>query len=276
MYAPDPASHRESTIGGNIATNAGGLRCVRYGVTADSVAGLQVVLADGRVVTTGSRTRKNVVGYDLTRLFVGSEGTLGVVTEAALRLLPRPAGTPATVRAVFTTPKAAGAAVASVMAGPVTPEAMEMMDRASVDIVERYQPTGLADIAGAAVLVAQTTGMQARTAAEEIAEGWRAAGGRSVAVADGDALLEARRVSGRALNARGLRASCDVAVPLHRLAQMFAAIERISSDEGVLIPTSPTQATATCTPRCSSRKTGQQRWPRRNASCITSPRRRCG
>ncbi len=160
-----------------------------------------------------------------------------MVTEATQRLLPRPTGTPATVRAVFTTLEAVGAAVASVMAGPVTPEVMEMMDRASVDIVERYQPTGLADIAGAAVLVAQTTGIQARTAAEDIAERWRAAGGRSVAVADGDALLEARRVSGRALNARGLRASCDVAVPLHRLAQMFAAIERISTDEGVLIPT---------------------------------------
>ncbi|MDT0353081.1 FAD-binding protein [Pseudonocardia sp. DSM 45834] len=229
MYAPDPASHRESTIGGNIATNAGRLRCVRYGVTADSVAGLQVVLADGRMVTTGSRTRKNVVGYDLTRLFIGSEGTLGVVTEATLRLLPRPTGTPATVRAVFATLEAAGAAVASAMAGPVTPEVMEMMDRASVDIVERYQPTGLADIAGAAVLVAQTTGIQARTAAEETGP---------------------RRCSQRS-NASALTRACS------------------------FLP-SPTPATATCIPRCSSRTTEQRQWPRRSASCIASLRRRCG
>ncbi|MEQ7737485.1 FAD-binding oxidoreductase, partial [Escherichia coli] len=92
MYAPDPASYRQSTIGGNIATNAGGLRCVKYGVTTDSVAGLEVVLASGEVISTGARTRKNVAGYDLTSLFVGSEGTLGIVTEAVLRLVPRPTG----------------------------------------------------------------------------------------------------------------------------------------------------------------------------------------
>lgn len=92
MYAPDPASYRQSTIGGNIATNAGGLRCVKYGVTTDSVAGLEVVLANGDVVRTRSKTRKNVVGYDLTSLFVGSEGTLDIVTGATLRLRPRPVG----------------------------------------------------------------------------------------------------------------------------------------------------------------------------------------
>ena len=90
MYAPDPSSYEISTIGGNLATNAGGLRCVKYGVTRDSVLGLEVVLADGRVLRTGRRTVKGVTGYDLTSLFVGSEGTLGVITSATLRLRPRP------------------------------------------------------------------------------------------------------------------------------------------------------------------------------------------
>ena len=90
MYAPDPSSYEISTIGGNLATNAGGLRCVKYGVTRDSVLGLEVVLAGGRVLRTGRRTVKGVTGYDLTGLFVGSEGTLGVITSATLRLRPRP------------------------------------------------------------------------------------------------------------------------------------------------------------------------------------------
>ena len=90
MYAPDPSSYEISTIGGNLATNAGGLRCVKYGVTRDSVLGLEVVLAGGRMLRTGRRTVKGVTGYDLTGLFVGSEGTLGMITSATLRLRPRP------------------------------------------------------------------------------------------------------------------------------------------------------------------------------------------
>ena len=95
MYAPDPSSFETCTIGGNLATNAGGLRCVKYGVTRDSVLGLEVVLAGGRVVRTGRRTVKGVAGYDLTSLFIGSEGTLGVITAANLKLRPRPEADPA-------------------------------------------------------------------------------------------------------------------------------------------------------------------------------------
>ena len=101
MYAPDPSSYEIATIGGNLATNAGGLRCVKYGVTRDSVLGLEVVLAGGRVLRTGRRTVKGVTGYDLTGLFVGSEGTLGVITSATLRLRLRPASYPSTVAAGF-------------------------------------------------------------------------------------------------------------------------------------------------------------------------------
>jgi glycolate oxidase len=237
MYAPDPASYRESTIGGNIATNAGGLRCVKYGVTADSIAGLEVVLASGDVIRTGGRTRKDVVGYDLTRLFVGSEGTLGVVTAATVRLVPRPVGDTVTFRAVFPTLPSAGAAVTAVMGSGVVPEVMELMDRLTVEAVERYQPTGLSTDGAAAVLVGQLIGPRARVDSAQVVRLCREAGALGVDEADGDVLLEARRVAGPALTAEGLRVSSDVAVPISRLAEMFAAIEAISRDEGVAIPT---------------------------------------
>ncbi|MDQ2781044.1 MAG: FAD-binding protein [Actinomycetota bacterium] len=237
MYAPDPASYRESTIGGNIATNAGGLRCVKYGVTADSVAGLEVVLASGDIITTGGRTRKDVVGYDLTRLFVGSEGTLGVVTAATVRLVVRPTGDTVTFRAVFPTLATAGVAVTAIMATALVPEVMELMDRLSVDLVEKHYPTGLSTDDAAAVLVGQFIGRRAHEESAAAAEVCRAAGAVGVDEAEGDLLLEARRVSGRALSAEGLRVSSDVAVPIARLADMFLAIEQISREEGVAIPT---------------------------------------
>ena len=158
MYAPDPASYREFTIGGNIATNAGGLRCVKYGVTRDSIAGLEVVLADGQVITTGGRTRKNVVGYDMTSLFVGSEGRLGVVTDATVRLEPRPTGTCMTFRATFLSLASAGGAVIAIAGSPVVSEVLELMDRLSAAAVERFCPTGLPVEGAAAILVGQFTG----------------------------------------------------------------------------------------------------------------------
>lgn len=236
MYAPDPASYRQSTIGGNIATNAGGLRCVKYGVTTDSVAGLEVVLADGEIIRTGSKTRKNVVGYDLTSLFVGSEGTLGIVTSATVRLKPRPAGNPVTFRATFPTVAAAGRAVTGIMNSPVVPDVLELMDRASVEIVEKFHPTGLSTD-GAAILVGQFISLTSDEDAAFAARLCREAGAASVEQAEGDVLLEARRMSGKALDARGLRASCDVAVPIARLADMFEALEKISAEENVAIPT---------------------------------------
>jgi len=237
MYAPDPASSRESTIGGNIATNAGGLRCVKYGVTADSIAALEVVLATGEIIHTGARTRKNVVGYDLTSLFVGSEGTLGIITAATVRLTPRPIGTTVTFRAAFPTIAAAGRAVTAIMRSTIVPEVMELMDRTSVDLVEKFFPTGLSADGAAALLVGQFIGP---TAAGDVGRATvlcTESGALSVEQADGDILLEARRVSSRALSAEGLRVSSDVAVPIARLADMFDAIDRISTEEGVPIPT---------------------------------------
>lgn len=236
MYAPDPASYRQSTIGGNIATNAGGLRCVKYGVTSDSVAGLEVVLASGDVISTGAKTRKNVAGYDLTSLFVGSEGTLGIVTGATLRLHPRPAGKAVTFRATFPSAASAGQAVTSIMGSSVVPDVLELMDRASVRIVEQFHPTGLSTD-GAAILVGQFISPTSEADAAVAARLCTRAGATEVEQADGDVLLEARRVSGKALDARGLRASCDVAVPISRLAEMFIALEQIGSANNVEIPT---------------------------------------
>jgi glycolate oxidase len=210
---------------------------VKYGVTADSVAGLEVVLASGDVVRTGGRTRKDVVGYDLTRLFVGSEGTLGVVTGATVRLVPRPTGDTVTFRAVFPTLASAGEAVTAIMGTTAVPEVMELMDRPSVDAVEKHHPTGLSTDGAAAVLVGQFIGASARAQSADVARLCRDAGAMAVDEADGDILLEARRVTGRALSAEGLRVSSDVAVPIARLAEMFSVIEQISHEERVGIPT---------------------------------------
>jgi glycolate oxidase len=236
MYAPDPASYRQSTIGGNIATNAGGLRCVKYGVTTDSVAGLEVVLANGDIIRTGSKTRKNVVGYDLTSLLVGSEGTLGIVTAATLRLKPRPVGNAVTFRATFPSAATAGRAVTAIMNSSVVPDVLELMDRASVEIVERFHPTGLSTD-GAAILVGQFISLSSEEDAMVAARLCKEAGASDVEQAEGDVLLEARRLSGKALDAKGLRASCDVAVPIARLGDMFDALAKISADENVAIPT---------------------------------------
>ena len=127
MYAPDPASHEISTIGGNIATNAGGLHCVKYGVTRESVLGLTVVLADGTVLRTGRQTIKGVVGYDLTALLVGSEGTLGVIVEATVRLRPRPVKTRTAV-AFFPTDRRCGAGLTAIIRSRAQPSVLELLD----------------------------------------------------------------------------------------------------------------------------------------------------
>ena len=142
FYPPDPSSYDWCTIGGNLSTNAGGLCCVKYGVTTDAVLGLEVVLADGEVLRTGRRTVKGVAGYDLARLFVGSEGTLGVITEATLALRPLPQA-PGTLVAAFGATDAAGAAVSRVVREGVVPSLMEIMDATSIAVVETYLRTEL-------------------------------------------------------------------------------------------------------------------------------------
>ena len=236
FFPPDPASARICTVGGNIATNAGGLRCVSHGVTTDSVAALEVVLADGRVLRAGALTRKNVVGYDLKSLFIGSEGTLGVITEATVRLKAVPPGTPRTFRASFDTLEDAGRAVTAIVGGPAQPEVLELMDALSVEIIESFHPSGLTVPRGA-MLVGQTVGLDAEEKARAITATCSAQGATDTGISDSDALLEARRLSNPALNARGLKISCDVGVPVAALAEVFRGIAEISERHGRRVST---------------------------------------
>ena len=236
-YAPDPASRTWCTLGGNIATNAGGLCCVKYGVTRDSVLALQVVLADGRTTRIGRRSVKGVAGYDLVGLVVGSEGTLGVVTEATLRL--RPAPPPATtVVAVFPDLSSAGRAVQAVTS-TLTPSLLELMDRTVIAAVEALHPMGL-DPTAAAVLLAQTDS-PGTTEADLLARAFESAGAtevyRSQDPGEADQLLEARRLAFPALERLGAVLLDDVAVPRSRLVEAVARIEQVAAERDVVIGT---------------------------------------
>ena len=234
-YPPDPSSFEICSIGGNLATNAGGLCCVKYGVTTDYVLGLEVVLADGRVVRLGGRTIKDSAGYDLKRLFVGSEGTLGVITEATLRLRPAQSSV-GTVVATFADTVAAGRAVTRVVAA-VRPAALELMDRAAVDAVERVQPMGLDPDIGALLLAQSDAGgdevAQIATACEE-------AGATYVAATDdadeGEALMTARRIAIPCVERLGTVMIEDVGVPVPRIPELLGAIAAIAERRATAIP----------------------------------------
>ena len=234
FFPPYPSCAATTTVGGNFATIAGGLRCVAHGVTTDSVAALEVVLADGRIMRTGSRTRKNVVGYDLKSLFTGSEGTLGIITSATVRLKAIAPGIPRTFRAGFDSIEDAGRAVTAIVNGPHQPEILELLDTFSVEAVEAFHPTGV-EIPKGAMLVGQTTGLDANERAEAIAAICTVNGASSTEVSESDSLLEARRLANPALNALGLRVSCDVAVPVASLAEVFNGLAEISKQHGLRI-----------------------------------------
>src|SRR5690606_6869580 len=214
FYPPDPSSWEISTIGGNLATNAGGLCCVKYGVTADFVRGLEVVLAGGEVLRTGRRTIKGVAGYDLTRLFVGSEGTLGVITQATLALRP-PGEEPRTVAALFPSLAAAGEAVAAIVADGQVPSLLEFMDQTSLRAANAHRPMGLPEHA-AAMLIAQSDSNRAEADVQTYASLFESVGGFDVVVAEdaeeAELLLDARRRIHFALEALGVRLIDDVSV----------------------------------------------------------------
>ncbi|MEV5082934.1 FAD-linked oxidase C-terminal domain-containing protein [Streptomyces sp. NPDC056159] len=236
MYAPDPVSAEWSTIGGNIATNAGGPRCLAQGVTADAVASLEVVLADGRVIRTGSTTRKNSTGYDLTSLFVGSEGTLGVVTEAIVRLRPRPTTEPVAFGAAFPDLPSAGRAVLAIMKECPTPDSLELMDANTLETVARHFPEENIAVASA-VLVGHYVGPHAAGSLASLLEVCRAHLGETTTGTEAQLLLRTRQRVNPALNASGLTASCDVAVPLNCLSDMFAEIQDLSRAHNLQVNT---------------------------------------
>ena len=236
MYAPDPVSAEWCTVGGSVATNAGGMRCLAHGVTRDAVTGLQLVLGDGRLLRTGSQTRKNSTGYDLTGLFVGSEGTLGVITEVTVRLVPVPAGSRRTFRAEFSDLRDAGAAVLAVMSSPITPELLELLDANCLELIERHFP-GTVEPGSRATLVGQVVGLTADADAAELVRLCLEAGAVSASASEDSDLLESRRRINPALSAEGLAASSDIAVPLRRLADMFDEIDRIAASFDVRVNT---------------------------------------
>jgi glycolate oxidase len=239
-YAPDPASKDFCSIGGNVNTNAGGLCCVKYGVTREAVLGLEVVLADGRVTRLGRRTIKGVAGYDLAGLMVGSEGTLGIVTMARLRLRPLPP--PATTAvAVFANVGDAGRAVAAIMQ-ELTPSMLELMDQQTIEAVESWQPMGL-DVTAGALLVAQTDAPHGAAVADadRLLELCRASGAveayRSDDPVESELLLGARRMAIPAIEAYGDWLLDDVAVPRSVLAEAMLRIQDLADRHDVRICT---------------------------------------
>ncbi|WP_328810549.1 FAD-binding oxidoreductase [Rhodococcus sp. NBC_00294] len=239
FYPPDPGSFEVSTIGGNLATNAGGMRCVKYGVTRNSVLGLEVVLPDGRVLHTGARTVKNVAGLDLTHLFIGSEGTLGVITSATLRLRPRPTST-ATFVAGFADLAVGGQALNAIFASGSVPSMLELMDNATINAVEDYRRMDL-DRDAALLIIGQADGDSALAEAEAIAELCETHGAEFAMATDdpteSEMLVQARRLAGWATMEQGPTVIEDVGVPRTRLAELLERIHRVSADTGIRIAT---------------------------------------
>ena len=239
-YPPDPSSFEICSIGGNVATNAGGLCCVKYGVTTDYVLGLDVVLADGTLITLGGKRIKDVAGLSLVKLFVGSEGTLGIVTRAILRLVPQPLP-PATLVASFESVVAAAEAVVAVRR-TLRPSMMELMDRATINAVEDFAPRGLDRTAGALLVVQSDAPGDARTAEIAVVEAaCEAAGATEVVVTDdpaeGEMFVEARRLAFPAVEARGALLLEDVGAAVPLLPDLLAAVEEIARVHDVEIPT---------------------------------------
>ncbi|MBY3987835.1 FAD-binding protein [Rhodococcus fascians] len=236
-YPPDPGSVDFCTIGGNVATNAGGMCCVKYGVTGDFVIALECVLADGRIMRTGHRTIKGVAGYDLTSLLVGSEGTLAVITEITLRLLPAPQ--PAhTLVASFPTLDGAGRAVSEIAAAGVVPSMLEILDRTTVSAVNDLTKMGIA--AGTeALLLVQHDGVDATGALGLVEQCCTKHGADEVIVSsdptEAAMLLEARRQALPALERLGDWLLDDVSVPCTRITALIAAIDAIARRAGLII-----------------------------------------
>lgn len=233
FYPPDPASRTFSTIGGNIATNAGGLCCVKYGVTRDHVQRLEVVLADGSVIETGRDTIKGVAGLDLTSLLVGSEGQLGIVTRATLRLRPAPDGA-ATLVAFFPTLGAAGSAVAAVARDGLSLSLVEVMDHGSIVAVDDWLHMGLDRDAAALLLMQSDAPEPVRTRQIERAVELCDANGAYYTAGtsdpdEGEALLEARRSAGSAIDRYpGLAIHEDVCVPRSKVPDLIGRIGEIT------------------------------------------------
>ncbi|MHB9096257.1 MAG: FAD-binding oxidoreductase [Syntrophales bacterium] len=240
-YPPDPGSMAVSTIGGNVGENAGGPRAVKYGVTKDYLLGLEVVLASGEILRTGGKTLKNVSGYNLTQLFCGSEGTLGLITEIIVKLIPLPE-TKRTLQAVFKNLSDAGKTVARVFEIGILPVSLEIVDKVSLNIIEDYNHLGLPRDAEALLLI-EVDGPAAAVAgeSERLTQLCREMGAHEVkvarTVAENDEIWTARRSAyGTGARLRPTAIAEDCTVPIGNLVAMFQAVARIAEKYRLLIP----------------------------------------
>ncbi len=240
FYPPDPASLKFSTIGGNVAECAGGPRAVKYGVTKDYVLGLEVVLPTGEIITTGAQTVKSVVGYDLTKLLVGSEGTLGIITKIILRLLPLPKAK-RTMLAIFPNIEAAATTVSQVISSRIIPTTLEFMDNATIRCVEDYLHMGLPVEAGALLIIEVDGAPEVLNGeVEEIQKICQANRAIETKVAKDDKeaeeLWKARRaVSSAVVKLNPTKINEDVTVPRSKVANLLRQMEAISKKHNLII-----------------------------------------
>ncbi|RFA37888.1 FAD-binding oxidoreductase [Alkalilimnicola ehrlichii] len=240
FWGPDPSSATVCTVGGNLACNAAGPRAVKYGTTRDNVLGLRAVTGDGIELRAGVFTTKGVIGYDLTRLLIGSEGTLAIITEATLKLTPLPEAK-RTLRVIYTDIDAAAQAVSRIMAQPITPCALEFMDGRAIELIRQYGEIPLPEQAGALLMVevdGPTTGLDA--AAQTIAAAASGRGMLSLDIANDPSTVKALWQARKALSpclrkAAPKKVNEDVVVPVSRMPELIAGLEALSRTHGILI-----------------------------------------
>ena len=240
-YPPDPGSMAATTMGGNVAENAGGPRAVKYGVTKDYLLGLEVVLASGEILRTGGRTIKNVTGYNLTQLFCGSEGTLGLITEMTLRMIPLPE-TKRTLQAAYKNLGDAGKTVTKVFEIGILPVALEILDKVFINIIEDYTHVGLPREAEALLLI-EVDGPETTVApqAERLTQLCQEMGAHEIKVAktakENDEIWRARRSAyGAEARLKPTAIAEDCTVPVGNLVAMFHEVAKIAEKYKLLIP----------------------------------------
>ena len=239
FYPPDPASMNFCTIGGNVAENAGGPRAIKYGVTRDYVMEIEAVLPNGDIITTGVKTSKGVVGYDLTRLFTGSEGTLAVFTKIRLKALPLPEEVIALL-AIFNNLESSGEAVSKIIASKIIPRTLEFMDHEAIVAVENFKPVGL-PLDADAILLIELDGhpVSITKEAEKIADICQKLGAEIIMAEDEDARnqlwVSRRSISPALYRLKPTKISEDIVVPRNMVTEMLKRLRKISEESGVKI-----------------------------------------
>ncbi|MEK4183653.1 FAD-binding oxidoreductase [Bacillus sp. FSL K6-1145] len=238
MYPPDPSSSHVSTIAGNLAENSGGPRGLKYGVTKDYVIGLEIITPEGEIIKTGGKTVKNVTGYDLTKLIVGSEGTLGIITKAILRLIPKPQAS-GTIMAIFDNLVDAGSAISKILSSGILPSKMELMDQSSIVAVENFEPLGLPTDAAALILI-ELDGhpLSLKEEMEQAALLCRTVGAREVTIpknkAEETELWKARKLVSPAIaRIKPTKISEDATVPRSKIPEMCERLLNIRDKYGI-------------------------------------------